>query len=83
MRPMAIFIPVEEAKSRFDEILERVEHGEEVVLERDGRSVVTMAPSPAAPEGAVELGWAKGQIEQRERRFRDGARNDHIAAGLE
>jgi prevent-host-death family protein len=37
-------IPVDEAESDFRGILERVEHGETVVITRDGRSIARLTP---------------------------------------
>jgi antitoxin (DNA-binding transcriptional repressor) of toxin-antitoxin stability system len=38
-------IPISEAETDFRSLLEKVEHGETVLIERDGRPIVCMSPS--------------------------------------
>jgi antitoxin (DNA-binding transcriptional repressor) of toxin-antitoxin stability system len=38
-------IPISEAETDFRDLLQKVEHGETVLIERDGRPIVCMSPS--------------------------------------
>jgi prevent-host-death family protein len=49
---MAVTVGAFEAKTKFSELLDRVEHGEEVVITRRGKEVarLTVLPSKRTPE---------------------------------
>jgi prevent-host-death family protein len=57
-------IDVEEAKARLDELLERVEQGEEIVIARNGEPVARLVPDtpPPAPR-RKGYGSLKGRID--------------------
>ncbi len=52
-------INVHEAKTRFSELLRRVEQGEEIVIARDGRPVARLV---AMPQQARTPGRWRGQV---------------------
>jgi antitoxin (DNA-binding transcriptional repressor) of toxin-antitoxin stability system len=63
---MSTVIEAKEAQDRFQELLERVEEGEEFVIEREGREVATIrrpAPTEAPRRREVRFGTARGMIE--------------------
>ncbi|MCK9517563.1 MAG: type II toxin-antitoxin system prevent-host-death family antitoxin [Dehalococcoidia bacterium] len=62
---MSTVIEAHEAQDRFQELLERVERGEEFVIEREGREVATIRPpaEPAPRRRNVRFGTARGMIE--------------------
>lgn len=53
-------IAIAEAKSRFADLIRRVEAGEEIELTRYGRPVARLTPSPARANSLI--GCAKGQM---------------------
>lgn len=52
-----------EAKTKFSELLDRVEQGEEVVVTRHGKAVARIVPEGHAPETAAAL--ARGILDRR------------------
>jgi len=52
---------IEEAGSRFAELVERLQPGSEVVITRDGRPVARLLP-PALPQGVPIPGRGKGKL---------------------
>lgn len=63
---MSLTLALSEAHGRLDELVDRAEHGEVVVITREGREVARLTPPPAEPAGEVKVrrqgGWMKGQI---------------------
>lgn len=58
-----IKVSLGKAKMRMDELLERVEEGEEVVITRGGRPVAKLVPlTEASTKPVRKLGSAKGKI---------------------
>lgn len=58
-----IKVSLGKAKMRMDELLERVEEGEEVVITRGGRPVAKLVPlTEASAKPVRKLGSAKGKI---------------------
>ena len=56
-------ISIAQAKARFAELVKRAESGEEIVITRHGKPVVSMAPTDAKPENAPSLiGALAGKI---------------------
>ncbi len=56
-------INVHEAKAKFSELLDRVEHGETVVIARRNRPVAELRPIAAqTPKKRRPIGLAKGKI---------------------
>ena len=57
---MTIQVNIAEAKAKLSELIARAEAGEEVVIARHGRPVVTLAPrTPAQTEGQGWIGlWS-------------------------
>jgi prevent-host-death family protein len=54
-------VGIQNAATQFAQLIERAEHGEEVVIERDGKPVARL--SPAAPTAAPrQPGSARGLI---------------------
>lgn len=59
-------VSIATAREQLDELVHRVEAGEEIILTRDGRSVARIGPVPAAkPEDSARP--ARGSKEWRER----------------
>ncbi len=56
VRTMAL-VDVNEAKTQFSELLERVAQGEEIVITRAGRPVARLVPVAAPSEPRVPGGW--------------------------
>jgi prevent-host-death family protein len=58
---MARVVNIHEAKTHFSELVEAVEHGEEVIIARRGKRVarLIMVDGLSQPR---RIGWAKGQI---------------------
>lgn len=48
---MASAIAVAEAQQRLEELLDRAERGEEIVIEREGHAPMQLVPRAAGPEG--------------------------------
>ena len=48
-------VSVRDLRNRGGEVLHRVEHGETLVVTRDGRPVAELRPLPRASAGPVEL----------------------------
>jgi len=65
MDSMADQVNIHEAKTQFSRLVERAEHGEEIVVARDGRPVAKLGPlSAAGARGARrQPGRFAGQIE--------------------
>lgn len=59
--PRQASVNVHEAKTHLSRLLERVEHGEEIVIARAGKPVARLVPIEAAA-GKRPLGLYKGQI---------------------
>lgn len=59
-------VTVTDAEGRWDELIRRAQHGEEIVLTRDGQSVAKLGPvaQTQGPEGAAP---ARGSAEWRAR----------------
>lgn len=54
---MAESINVYDAKTHLSKLLERVEHGEEIVIARAGRPVAKLVPIPRRTEPRKPGGW--------------------------
>lgn len=64
---MSLTLALSEARDRLDELVDRAERGEVVVITREGREAARLmppAPEPAAeaPRPLRKGGWMKGQI---------------------
>lgn len=59
---MSEAINVHEAKTHFSKLLERVNHGEEIVIAKAGRPVARLIPYGEKPAKRIP-GSAKGQIQ--------------------
>jgi antitoxin (DNA-binding transcriptional repressor) of toxin-antitoxin stability system len=57
---MTIQMNVAEAKAKLSELIARAEAGEEVVIARDGKPVVSLRPTPSSPAGKHRVlgAWA-------------------------
>lgn len=55
-----VAVGVHEAKTHLSRLLERVEAGEEIVIERRGRPVARLCPVP--PVEAPQLGTDRGHV---------------------
>jgi prevent-host-death family protein len=56
---MTVHVNIAKAKATLSDLVARAEAGEEVVLTRNGKPIVTLAPVPAEPQGRRRLGvWA-------------------------
>lgn len=59
-------VSIKSAREHLDELVQRVEAGEEIILTRDGRSVAKLGPVPA--DGVAETaGPVRGSKEWRDR----------------
>ena len=54
---------MEEVQSHLPEMIERIQHGEEIVITRAGRTVGRLVP-PALPKGVPIYGRGKGKVLQ-------------------
>jgi prevent-host-death family protein len=59
---MTTTVTADEAEAQIRDLLARVERGEEVVIERNGRPIARLAPSPGSVPGRRKLGWARGLV---------------------
>jgi len=55
-------VGMHEAKTKLSQLVERAEHGEEIVITRNGKPVVRLAPIPAASTLASVRGVWRGQV---------------------
>ena len=55
-------VSIKDAKELLDELVRRVEAGEQVMLTRDGKPVAEIAPPPLAESKKSILGAMKGEI---------------------
>ena len=55
-------VNVHDAKTHLSRLLERVEHGEEIVIARAGKPIARLVPFERSPAGKRPLGLYKGQI---------------------
>lgn len=56
-------VNIHEAKTTLSQLIERVEHGEEVIIARARRPVARLTGLHAAAKPIVRLGLMKGQIQ--------------------
>lgn len=56
-------VNIHEAKTTLSQLIERVEHGEEVIIARARRPVARLTGLCPAAKPAVRLGLMKGQIQ--------------------
>jgi antitoxin (DNA-binding transcriptional repressor) of toxin-antitoxin stability system len=60
---MTMNVSIAQAKAQFSELVKRAESGEEVVITRHGKPVVSMAATNVKPENAPSLiGALEGKI---------------------
>lgn len=57
-----MMVNIHEAKTQFSRLIERVEHGEEVVIGRAGKPVAKLVPYEAEPSRPREPGLWKGRV---------------------
>ncbi|MCE1162964.1 MAG: type II toxin-antitoxin system prevent-host-death family antitoxin [Thiomonas sp.] len=56
-------VNIHEAKTTLSQLIERVEHGEEVIIARARRPVARLTALQATAKPTVRLGLMKGQIQ--------------------
>jgi prevent-host-death family protein len=56
-------VNIHEAKTTLSQLIERVEHGEDVIIARARRPVARLTALQAAAKPTVRLGLMKGQIQ--------------------